>query len=1052
MNEFCHKNTTKLGLIALSIFGTIAASVTVNLTVNPVLAQNDVSDSQKSQAKQLFNEGMKLYKQGTRESLTQAILKWKQAVSLYQEIKDTTGEANCLNNIGLVYSDLGEKQTALEYLQQSLQLAKTIKDRAPEARTLMGIGIVYNDLGKKQKALEYYLQSLTLFKALGDRIQEARIMMGIGNIYSALGEKQKALEYYQMSLPLSKITGDRAQYARTLMSTSLVYSELGEKSKALTYLQESLALSKLMGDRLGKTATLYNMGNIYLELGEKQKALEYYQQSLPLFTALGNKNGAADNLMIMGNIYLELGEKQKALEYYQQSLQLFKITSNRSGEAASIVGMGNVYLELGEKQKALTYYQQSLPLFIAVGNSNGEANTLNNIGLGYLELGEKQKALQYFQQSLSLSKKLGDTRAETRTLMSLGLVSSELGDKQKALEYLQQSLKLTKNLGDRTLEATNIVNIGRVYYELGEKQKALEYYQQSLLLSKKLGDRAKEAIIFSNIAITEYSEGHLQTALSNIKNAVEIVEDLRTKIVNQDLRISYFATVQNYYQLYIKILMELHQQNPKSGYDVTAFEVSEKARSRSLLDLLNEAKTDIRKGIDPQLKQKEQKLIAQLTAKTQAQLKLSSQGQDKQTELQNLVKEIEEIKTQLQQLETEIRTKNPSYAAVTQAQTFKLPEIQKQLDQDSVLLSYWLGDQQSYLWVITPKDITSYLLPNQKEIDTLADDFLISLTNAIAPVNPKTKAIELTQKILKPAQTKLEKKRLIIIPDGKLQTIPFNGLATFDSTTKKDFKPLLVDHEIINLPSASTIGFIRQDTAKRKTAPKTLAVIADPIFSSNDERVKTPNADKNNSQKLEKIQKSLNLRSGFQRIPGTRKEAEKILSLVEENQSIKIFDFDANLTNLNNYDLSQYRIIHLGTHGFVNEVNPELSGLVLSLVDTQGKEQNGLLMTPDIFNLNLTADLIVLSACETAIGKEVKGEGIVGLTRGFMYAGTSRLMLSLWKVDDQETSELMTRFYQAMLQEKLTAGAALRKAQLSMWKEGKAPYYWSAFILQGEWR
>ncbi len=695
-----------------------------------------------------------------------------------------------------------------------------------------------------------------------------------------------------------------------------------------------------------------------------------------------------------------------------------------------------------------------------MGDREKEALTLNNLGGIYSELGKKQKALEYYEQSLSLSKVLGSRLNEAKTLNYLGNIYADLGKqqvdlktKEKALKYYQLALPLHQSVMNRNGEANTLNNLGLLYLDLGEKHTALKYLQQSLPLYKAVSNRQGEANTLRNIAAIEYEQDNLPAALTHIKSAVEIVEDLRTKIVSQDLRISYFATMQDYYQLYIKILMKLHKQNPKLGYDITGFEVSEQARARSLLDLLNESKADISKGVDPELKQKERELIQKLTAKTQLQLKLSAQVESSEKKFKAVVQEISEIKIQLQQIEAQIRSKNPRYAAVTQAQTLKLQDVQKQLDKHTVLLSYWLGEQESYLWVITPDSLTSYLLPNQNKIKSLAGDFLANTLDISNLKKAKNKAIELTNIILKPSIEKLQNKRLIIVSDGKLQYIPFSALASLNSTTPDNFKPLLFDHEIINLPSASTIGFIRQDLTKRKIPSKTLMVFADPVFGSNDERIKKSNSVNNTSSSLnlDKVQRSLGKREGFARLPGTRTEAENILSLLPKSESKQLFDFDANLTNINNSDLSQYRIIHLGTHGFINEINPELSGIVLSLVDKQGKEQNGLLMTPDIFNLNLPADLIVLSACETAKGKDVKGEGIVGLTRGFMYGGASRLMLSLWQVDDKETAELMSRFYQAMFREKLTPAAALRKAQLSMWKDGKAPYFWSAFILQGEW-
>ena len=949
MNIFLNTKTTKIGLIALSLFGTIAVSLPLNFTVNPLLAQGNLStnEGKKAQAEKLYDEADKLYQEGTKESLEKAMLKWKQALLLYEEIGDKSNAAFTLVWIGVIYDNLGFKLEALNYYHRSLKLYQQIKDKENEGNTLIGIGKIYSELGEKQKALEYYEQSLVIAKTLNDQKRIATNLGNIGLVYSELGEKQKALEYYQQSLLLSKSVGHKLGEANILNSLGAIYSGLGEKQKALEYYQQSLLLLKTLGDREREANTLNNIGVIYSELGKKQTALEYYQQSLLLSKAVGSRLNEAKTLNYIGNIYADLGEEQA---------------------------------DLKTKEKALKYYQLALPLHQAVSNRNGEANTFNNLGLLYLSLGEKHTALKYLQQSLPLYKAVSNRSGEANTLR--------------------------------------------------------------------------------NIAAIEYEQDNQQSALTHIKSAVAIIEDLRTKIISQDLRTSYFSTVQDYYQLYIKILMKLHKQNPNLGYNITAFEVSEQARSRSLLDLLNESKADIRKGVDPQLKQKERELIEKLTAKTQEQLKLTSANEDKTAQLKVVVKEIDEIKTQLQQLEVKIRTTNPRYAAVTQAQTLKLQDIQQQLDKDTVLLSYWLGEQESYLWVITPASLTSYLLPNKTEIKTLAGDFLGSVIDPTSSAKKaRSKAIALTQIILKPAAEKLQNKRLIIVSDGKLQYIPFGALANLNSTTPADFKPLLFDHEIINLPSASTIGFIRQDLTKRKMAPKTLMVFADPVFGRNDDRVKTDNLAQNNSNSdtslrslnLERITRSLGKRSAFARLPGTRTEAEKILSLVPKSASKKLFDFDVNLTNINNDDLSQYRIIHFATHGILNQNHPELSGIVLSLVDKQGKDQNGLLMTPDIFNLNLPADLIVLSACETALGKDVQGEGIVGLTRGFMYAGTSRLMLSLWQVDDKETAELMSRLYQIMFQEKLTPAAALRKAQLSMWKDGKAPYYWSAFILQGEW-
>ncbi|NEP61116.1 MAG: CHAT domain-containing protein [Symploca sp. SIO2G7] len=268
--------------------------------------------------------------------------------------------------------------------------------------------------------------------------------------------------------------------------------------------------------------------------------------------------------------------------------------------------------------------------------------------------------------------------------------------------------------------------------------------------------------------------------------------------------------------------------------------------------------------------------------------------------------------------------------------------------------------------------------------------------------------------------------------------------------------PLLANHEIVNLPSATTLGIIRQEQATRQTAPKAIAILADPVFSSDDKRVKSSKQQREFSlpqQLLDRSAREVDI-GVWQRLPGTRTEAEAIMALVPDAERVHGFDFAANREMVTNPELSNYRIVHFATHGLLNSTNPELSGIVLSLFDKQGNSQNGFLRLHDVFNLNLPAELVVLSACQTGLGEEVKGEGLVGLTRGFMYAGSPRVLVSLWNVNDLATSELMKRFYRKMLEEGLPATAALRTAQLEMQQETQwdSPYYWAAFTLQGEWR
>jgi CHAT domain-containing protein len=402
------------------------------------------------------------------------------------------------------------------------------------------------------------------------------------------------------------------------------------------------------------------------------------------------------------------------------------------------------------------------------------------------------------------------------------------------------------------------------------------------------------------------------------------------------------------------------------------------------------------------------------------------------------------------------------------------------LDEDTLMLEYALGEDRSYLWAVTPTSIKSYQLPKRAEIEAAARRvyaLLIAKADALYPEALTT----LSQMLLNPVADQLSRKRLLIVTEGALQYVQFGALPVpsvqgsvvraqgTGGTKTKSLQPLVVNHEIVSLPSASVLAVLRRELGGRKSAPKTLAVLADPVFDKDDQRVRSSvkgqqidgriGRDKETDKKtplpsdVERSTRELGL-NGFDRLALSRGEADSITALAFRGQPLKALDFAANRATATDAKLDQYKIVHFATHSLINNQHPELSGIVLSLVDEYGQQQDGFLRLYEIYNLKLGADLVVLSACQTALGKEIKGEGLVGLTRGFMYAGAPRVVASLWKVSDRATAELMERFYQKMLKEGMRPAAALRAAQVSMLKEKQwePAYYWAGFVLQGEWK
>jgi CHAT domain-containing protein/tetratricopeptide (TPR) repeat protein len=743
---------------------------------------------------------------------------------------------------------------------------------------------------------------------------------------------------------------------------------------------------------------------------------------------------------------------------------------DRLVESITLTNIGLVYDDLGEKQKALEFYNQSLPLSRAVGDRYGEAITLTNIGLVYHALGEKQKALEFYNQSLPLSRAVGNRYGEAITLNNIGFVYDDLGEKPKALDFYNQSLPLNRAVGDREDEAITLTNIGRIYDDLGEKQKALEFYNQSLPLSRAVGDRSGEAKTLRNTALVYRDQNRLPEALTQINAAISLIEQLRSNIKDNQLKTSYFATVQDYYQFKIDLLMQLHQQDPTKRYDIQAFETSDQQRARTLRDLLTEANANIRKNITPELKAQETDLQTKLIAREKQLIELS--GKPKTDDIiQQLRTDIANLLRQQQDLASEIRRTNPDYAKLQYPAPISLAEIQQQLTPETLLLQYSLGKEASYLWAITQTTLTTYKLPKQSELETAAISFRsevlfdsILSNEEIAPL-----AQPISQLLLGPVANQLGTKRLIIIPDGILHKIPF---ATLIQPTKSGvnnagtnsgeslrkatptsllYRPLLETHEISYLPAASLIF---PQYPNRAPAPKTIALLADPIFSSTDDRLPQTTTTKplDLTDTIARLRAARSL--SLNRLPGTAIEANAIASLVPESQRTIVTGFASNYPWVTHPSLHQYRYLHLATHGIFDQERPELSSLILSLYSPNGDPQKGFLRLPDLFNLDLPTEMVTLSACQTGLGNSIPGEGLVGMTRGLMYAGAKRVTVSLWDVPDAETAQLMQQFYRNLFTPSQPMGhsAALRSAQLQLWKQGLHPYYWSAFVMQGEWR
>jgi CHAT domain-containing protein/Tfp pilus assembly protein PilF len=858
-------------------------------------------------------------------------------------------------------------------------------------------------------------------------------------------------------------------------------------TKAIEKCDSAKAMLRSLNIAAGEGAVLIMTGYAYSQLDQDQKAIESYEQSVSLLHAAGQQKGEATALLCLGLLHGKLGEWQKAMDNFDRALPLFRASGETEGEVIALSVMGSLQLQLGKPEELLTYYDKVLEVVRATGSREGEAAVLTALGPLYAETGKPEKARESLEQAISTYRTLGIRRGEAAALMALALIYTYQLDRQKAIEAFRQVLPLVRAEHDRFGESAALGGICVTELIASDSTKGFDDCQQAQALVHAIGDRPHEAFILRHVAIGERKRGNLAAALSASESAIAIVESLRTKVINPELRLSYFEGSQELYEFYIDLLMLLHKQYPNKDYDGKALEASERARARLLLESLTEANADIRQGVDAALLQRERDIQRRLNAKAQLQMQSLSRPQS-ETQTNAIADEINTLIKEMQQVETEIRKTSPHYAALMQPRPLTLKEIQTQvLDPDTLLLEYSLGDERSYLWVVTSSSINSYVLPKSFEIEAAARRFYDRVNarnvrvkdetnpqreNRIAQADAEIpEAVEsLSRMVLGPVAAQLGNKRLMIVADGALHFVPFSALTV---GSRGAARPLIADHEIVNLPSASTLAVIRTEVAGRQTAPRSLVALADPVFMKNDERArkggdtsgdrprrvtKAPEGEGTKDRQLVKAAaEDTGVASDglyIPRLPGTRQEAERIVAMIPAADRRLALDFAASRDTAMSAELGQYRYVHFSTHGFLNSVHPELSGVVFSLVNERGEEQEGFLRAHELFNLKLPAEVVVLSACQTGMGKNIKGEGLVSLTRGFMYAGAPRVVVSLWGVSDVGTTDLMVQFYQRMLKDGMRPAAALRAAQLSLMNDKRwtSPYFWAPFTLQGEWR
>jgi CHAT domain-containing protein/tetratricopeptide (TPR) repeat protein len=875
---------------------------------------------------------------------------------------------------------------------------------------------------------------------------------------------------YRVDVAVSSSTGSRGPYRielhpprdasaadRQRVEAERIFSEANALEQKKQFREarpkytQARALSKAAGDLRGEGAAAEFEGGVASALGSFEDALRLRNEARALYRAAGATKAEANVVLRIANGYQGVGDFERTLDYYEQARALFAAAGATGGEPFLLLSIGSIHhRKLGDQARALEYFQRATIAARAAGDRALETSAYDWTGNVYRTLEDYPHALEEYGRSLELAQAIHSTFQEAMALSRLGSVQARLGDAEQAIALHVRALELARQSDGANRGGTDVVLLVLRSYadaceRLGLYEQALEQGQAALARAGQDPDLADKARYY--LARVKRDRGDLPGALSEMTAVLASLELRRTQVLRDTARASLQGLTHSYYELAIDLLMRLDALEPGGGHAAAALQVAERMRARTLLDLLGEAGVNLREGVDPGLVERE---TAARRALDQAARKRDGGAADAELRLRT-----EEYET----VRAEIRRQSPRYATLTETQPLTLSQVQGLLDPDTFLLEYALGDERSHLWVVSPAALDVHELPGRKAIEEAALELRRRLTT-----RPETgdgmvaeAAARLASLLLSPAGARIASaRRLLVVADGALQAVPF-GVLPFGGNAAE---PLVARREVVSLPSASVLAAIRTEVAGRKPAPREVAVLADPVFEAKDPRVRGAAAaaaePSLTARTLERAVDDVGLRGGhIPRLPFTRREAAAATGGARPGEALRELDFAASREAAKGGALSEYRIVHFASHGLLNVTHPELSGIVLSLVDERGRSRDGFLRLHDVYGLKLPADLVVLSGCQTGLGREIRGEGLLSLTRGFMYAGAARVVSSLWKVDDRATAELMERFYRVLRSPRRPSPAsALREAQAQMAREARwrAPYYWAGFVLQGEWR
>ncbi len=820
--------------------------------------------------------------------------------------------------------------------------------------------------------------------------------------------------------------------------------QLDQLDRAAATLDDALTLARRTGDVRGEAAVLTNRGRVDWELGDAYRAQNWYRKALSLWRDLDDPVEIAQVLHNLGEALGTVDHHQEALDVLNEALELTREAGAGQREAGVLAAIAWVHHLRGASHEGLTPMRRALTLRRKAGRIWSEAGVLDRLGTLLLAAGDRNSAEDAYRQALTLAASLEDADGYVATIeASLGCLLVDSDRHSEADEFFARALDyFHRNVGNNAYAHSHT-----------------EYCRARL--SRQRGEQ--------------------QAAMTNARKALDIVDGLRERAREQGHRYRPIPVWQDYASLEVSLLIERFRETGNRLHLARAFEAADQTRARRLFELVVATRSGAESAASRSRNSRETVLQERLSNLAKLRTDVMSTSAEKENAATDLDVEIRRLQLEIETVRAAKRAIARDSGLLGSPQPVSVEETQALLGPDSVLLTYVLGTESSHLLAMTDRDLDVFDLPSQDVIVSHAEGLHAALKTSDKDDNQWLLVAERLGQILLPrAAVPADARRLMIIAQGALHYVPFSVLPTprlLDTqTTPSNTRLVLDDFEVVTIPSASVLVALRVRHEGRPRPPKTVAVFADPVFSRQDPRfiasarpitgpvkdhdtLPRPTSGSSTPQRhgaAWSTSRGISLdrlpQGPLPRLPATADEADSIAALVAADQQIQFRDWQASKQAVLGTALVDYRILHFATHAWVDERFPELSGLLLSRLDGTGRSIDGGLYLHEIDSLHLASDLTVLSGCQTALGQQVRGDGLVGLTQGFFNAGSSQVLVSLWSVEDVAASKLMAEFYQQLLTRELTPAAALQRAQ--RWLRNQdgfaAPRYWAPFVLQGD--